>query len=330
MFRLLGVGFLLLLLHVPATCAANSEGQMRGVAISPDGKLVAVEFRSGSTSFIYKIAVDTGIAIRLTDTKAGVESSPAFSADGKRITFTYWPTGASHSEIILANVDGSAMQQWSFLGASAFYPVLSPDNKTIVFGQSGFYGSYSPIAQPHLHAWSFYASDLDGTNLRQLTDESFYAATAPSVSPDGKNLAVMTIGVDTPQQIAIYSLDHPGKPLLSLRPHVPKEADRKEPIVDYPNYMPDGKSILFMAASNGRLWKGFDYDVYRVEIGTGAVEQLTKRNGYATDLKVSADGKTAVFLKWRSDWRGTPVKSELDVLDMQSRKLAALKVIGLN
>ena len=132
---------------------------MRGVAISPDGKLIAVEFRRGSTSFIYKIAVDTGIAIRLTDTKAGVESSPAFSADGKRITFTYWPTGASHSEIILANVDGSAMQQWSFLGASAFYPVLSPDNKTIVFGQSGFYGSYSTIAhesQEWLPGRSFY------------------------------------------------------------------------------------------------------------------------------------------------------------------------------
>jgi len=144
-------------------------------------------------------------------------------------------------------------------------------------------------------------------------------------------MAVMTIGIDTPQQIAIYSLDRPGKPLFSLRPHVPREADRKEPIVDYPNYMPDGKSILFMAASNGRgLWKGFDYDVYRVDIGTGELEQLTKGNGYASDLKVSADGKTAVFLKWRSDWRGTPIKNELYLLDVQSRRLTALKVNGLN
>jgi Tol biopolymer transport system component len=171
---------------------------------------------------------------------------------------------------------------------------------------------------------------LDGTNVRQLTDESFYAATAPSVSPDGKNMAVMTEGVDTPQQIAIYSLDHPGKPSLSLRTHVPREADRKEPIVDYPNYMPDGKSILFMAASNGKLWKGFDYDVYRVDIRTGTLEQLTKGNGYSSDLKVSADGKTAVFLKWRLNWRGTTGKSEVYLLDVQSRKLTAIKVNGLN
>lgn len=329
MLRLLSVTFLLLLLHLPATWGANSQGQMRGLAISPDGKLIAVGFRKDGTSFIYKIAVGTGSATRLTTTKAGQESSPTFSPDGKQIAFIYWPGGGSHSEIILANVDGSAVKRWLPSGVSAFYPVLSPDNKTIVFARSGFYGSYSPIAQPHLHEWRLYASNLDGTNLRELTSETFYAATAPSVSPDGRNMALMTIGVDTPQQIAIYSLDRPGKPLLALRPHVPKEAD-KEPIVDYPNYMPDGKSILFMAASNGRLWRGFDYDVYRVDIGTGALEQLTKGNGYATDLKVSADGKTAVFLKWHSDWRGTPVKNELYLLDVQSRKLTAVKVTGMN
>lgn len=331
MYRLLTVGFLLLLLDLPATCAANSKGQMGGVAISPDGKLVAVVFQKDSTSFIYKIDVDTGIATRLTDAKAGAEADPAFSADGRRIAFIYRPAGTSHSEIVLANVDGSAVRTFSPPGVRAFYPVLLPDNKTIVFAQSGFYGSYSPIAQPHHHASRFYASNLDGTNLRELTSETLYAATAPSVSPDGKNMAVMTIGVDTPQQIAIYSLDRPGKPLFSLRPHVPREADRKEPIVDYPNYMPDGKGILFMAASNGRgLWKGFDYDVYQVNIGIDAVEQLTKGNGYASDLKVSADGKTAVFLKWQSDWHGTPVRSALYLLDVQSRKLTALKVTGLN
>ena len=332
MFRVLSVGVVLLLLRLPSACTANSQCRMRGVAISPDGKLIAVACGNHITSFIYKIAVDTGIAIRLTDVKVGRESNPAFSTDGRRIAFTYRGVNGAYSEMVLANVDGSGLQHWPASGSSnTFYPVFSPDNKTIVFGRSGFYGSYSPIAQPHLHAWNFYASDLDGSNVRQITDESFYGATAPSVSPDGKRMALMTIGVDTPQQIAIYSLDHLGKPLLSLRPHVPREADRKEPIVDYPNYMPDGKSILFMAASNGKgLWKGFDYDVYRVDIATEALEQLTQGNGYATDLKVSADGSTAVFLKWHSDWRGTPEKSEVYLLDVKNRKLTPLRVTGLN
>jgi Tol biopolymer transport system component len=144
-------------------------------------------------------------------------------------------------------------------------------------------------------------------------------------------MAVMTEGFDAGQQIAIYSLARLGPPTRSLKPHVPKEADHKNPIVDFPNYMPDGKSLLFMAASNGKLpWGRFDYDVYRVDIETGVLERLTKGNGYASDLKVSADGKTAAFLKWRSDWRGTPVRSELYLLDVQSHKLTSLRVSGLD
>jgi Tol biopolymer transport system component len=321
----------LLFLHPLIACAGKSAGQMGSINLSPDGKIVAVEFKKGSTAFIYEVSVDTGKATRLTTAKAGYESSPAFSADGKRIAFTYWPEGGSHAGIVLVNIDGSAIQQWSPTEVTAFSPALSADNKTIVFGRSGYYGSYSPIAQPHLHAWRFYASDLDGSNVRQLTNESFYNAGPASVSPDGKSMAVMTEGFDAGQQIAIYSLTRPGPPTRSLKPHVPREADHKNPIVDFPNYMPDGKSLLFMAASNGkRPWSGFDYDVYRVNIETGAVERLTKGNGYASDLKVSADGKTAAFLKWRSDWHRTPVKSELYLLDIQSHKLTPLRVGGLD
>jgi Tol biopolymer transport system component len=320
-----------LFLHPLIACAGKSSGQMGSISLSPDGKIVAVEFKKGSSAFIYMVPVDTGNATRLTTAKAGYESSPAFSADGKRIAFTYWPEGGDDAGIVFVNIDGSGMQQWSPTGAAAFSPALSADNKTIVFGRADYYGSYSPIAQPHLHAWRFYASDLDGSNERELTNESFYSVSPASVSPDGKSMAVMTLGFDAGQQIAIYSLARPGSPTRSLKPHVPKEADHKNPIVDFPNYMPDGKSLLFMAATNGKLpWSGFDYDVYRVNIETGVVERLTMGNGYASDLKVSADGKTAAFLKWRSDWRGTPVKSDLYLLDVQSHKLTPLKVGGLD
>jgi Tol biopolymer transport system component len=331
MFKHLKRSFLMLLFPCLLLGAdSNKTGQVRGVSISPDGKVVAVDFGKGSTSFVYMIALDTGKATRLTDAKTGAESGPAFSPDGKRIAYSYWTGKEAHSSIVIGNVDGSDIHPWSSEG-SDYWPVFSPDNKTIIFARSGYYGSYSPIAQPHPHAWNFYASGLEGSNILQLTNESFYMASPPSVSPDGKSMVVATEDLDTPRKIAIYSLEHPGKPLLTLRPHVPKEADRNDPIFNCPNYMPDGKSILFMAASNGKLlWSGFDYDIYKLDIGTGVVERLTKGNGYATDLKVSADGKTAVFLKWRSDWHATPNRSELYLLDLQSRKLTALKINGLD
>ena len=308
----------------------GSPSHIRSLAVSPDGKLLAVDFGHDGTSFIYRVSVDTGIAARLTDAKSGAESGPSFSPDGKRIAFSYSPGNGAHSSIVIANIDGSDQHVWSSSGENDYWPVFSPDNRTIVFARSGYYGNYSPIAQPYPHAWSFYASDLDGTNPRELTNESFYMASAPSVSPDGRTMVVVTEDLDTPQKIAVYSIDHLGKPLLTLRPHVANEADHKAPILDYPNYMPDGKSILFMAASNGKLFSGYDYDVYRVVIETGAIERLTKGNGFASDLRVSADGKTAAFLKWRSDWHGTPVRNELCLLDLQSHRLTSFKISGLN
>lgn len=330
MFKRLKRSFVLLLLPCLLFATdSNESGQIRSLGISPDGKVVAVDFGKDGSSFIYMIDVNTGKATRLTDAKTGAESSPAFSPDGKRIAYSYWPGTGEHPGIVIVNADGSDLHSWSSEG-SDYWPVFSPDNKTILFARSGYYGRYSPIAQPHPHAWNFYASDLNGTNVRQLTDGKFYMASPPSVSPDGQSFVTVTEGLDNPQQLAVYSLDHPGKLSLSLRPHVPAESKVGQEF-DFPNYMSDGKSILFMAASNGKLpWSSFDYDVYRVDVGTGAVDRLTKGNGFASDLKASADGKTAAFLKWRLDWHGTPNKSELYLLDLQSRKLIALKINGLD
>lgn len=322
------IGVFLLFLHPLMACAGKSSGQIRSLAISPDGTIIAVDFGRGNTSFIYRVNVDTGIATRLTDAKTGAESGPAFSPDGRRIAYAYLPGNGAHSGIVIGNVDGSDLRPWSPSESNDFSPVFSPDNKSIVFSRSGFYGSYSPIAQPHPHAWSFYASDLDGTNVRELTSESFYMASPASVSSDGKNMVIVKEGFNTSREIAIYSLDRPGKPIQLLQPHVAKEADHKNPILNFPNYMPDKKSILFMAASNGK--HGYDYDVYRVDLQTGSLDRLTNGNSYATDLKVSADGKTAVFLKWRFDWHGTPVKSEPYLLDLQTHKVTPLRITGLD
>jgi Tol biopolymer transport system component len=322
-FKLL-TGCLVSLLILPhITLSGASAGRMESVSVSPDGKFIAVDFIKGDTSFIYRIAVDTGNATRLTDAKTGHESRLAFSPDGRLIAYSYSPGNGEGSRIVIGSIDGSNLHTWSPSKVRDFSPVFSPDNKTIVFARSGYYGSYSPIAQPHHHAWDFYAADLDGANVRQLTHESFYKASTLSLSPDGRNMVVVTEGVDTPEQIAIYSLDHPEKPAQLLRPHVPGH----EGIYNFPNYMPDGKSILFMAASEGK--NGYDYDVYRLDLGTGAIERLTKGNSYATDLRVFADGKTAVFLKWRSDSHATPVSSELYLLDIQSHNVSPLKVSGL-
>jgi len=325
--RAFGAGLLLLLLAL-ALNAAKPSGEISSVAISPDAKLIAVEFAKGDASFIYTISVETGVAARLTDAKDGVESSPTFSPDGKHIAYTYWRADHKRSGIIIVNVDGSGARRWSPSSSNDLSPAFSTDNQTIIFSRSEFYGSYSPIARSHPHEWDFYAAKLDGTAVRRITSQSFYMVSPATASPDGKSIAAVTEGLETGSQIAIYSIDRPGKPVLTFQPHVPKEADHKNPILAYPNYMPDGTSILFMAASDGK--HGYDYDVYRLALSTESVEKLTHEIGYATDLKVSSGGKTAVFLKWRKNWLGELTTNEIQLLDLQSRTVTPLKVSGLD
>jgi Tol biopolymer transport system component len=95
--------------------------------------------------------------------------------------------------------------------------------------------------------------------------------------------------------------------------------------------MPDGESILFMAASDRKGWRGeLDYDIYRLNLATSALERLTTGNGFASDLKVFADGKTAAFLKWYKNRIGNPASNELYLLDLESHKVTLFKVNGLN
>lgn len=326
MFRIMRPWLLPLFLFPAVACRGDSSGKMREISVSPDGKFIAVVYEKERSYFVYRIATDTGNATRLTDAKSGSESSPSFSPDGKRIAYSFSPGNGAHSRIVIGNADGSDLRPWPSAETDDFRPLFSPDNSSIVFARSGYYGSYSPIAQPHAHEWNFFASDLDGAHPRQLTNESFYMVSPASVSPDGKTFLFIS-SEQNGDVLEIRSLEQPAKPKQTLRPSVPG-GSRLGPTLAWANYMPDGKDILLMAASDGK--EGYDYDVYRMDLSTSKFERLTNGNGYATDLRVFANGKTAVFLKWRLDWHRTPVGNELYLLDLQTHKLTPLKVTGLN
>lgn len=315
---LVKVGLPLLLIVLPAASGASPRGEIHGVAVSPDGKTTAVAYMKGKTGFIYMISMETGIASRLTDAKTGTESSPAFSADGKLLAYSYVSDQTSQ-RIIVMKVDGSNAHSLAASGSANLYPAFAPDGNTVYFARSQPY--------PADHLWDIFSVGVDGGDVRQLTHEGFVQISQPSISSDGRKLLVATLGLYTPQRMEIYLLDHPEKPGQVLSPTIPREAT-PAPIFAYPNFTPDGRSIIFLAATNRLV--NYDYDVYRLALASGAIQRLTKGIGYASDLRIFADGKTAVLLKWRSDWQGTANKSEFYLLDLQTHKLTRFNVKGLN
>jgi len=319
MSKVLRVGFVLLSLVAPPTWGGDSPSQMLGLSVSPDGKFIATTYVKGSLWRIYKIDMKTGNAVRLTNATAGEESSPTFSPDGKLIAYSY-TTYPDHQRIVVMNVDGSNPRTLPGSGTANLDPTFAPNGEKIYFREAE--------ARPHEHRWDLFSVGIDGSNLTQLTHQGFYTIYSPSLSSDGKSMAVVVEEWKAPQrEVAIYSIDYPEKPQRILRPHLPgKRALNK--VFESPNYMPDGKSILFMAATGGK--RGDDYDVYLLGVETGAIERLTEGNGYAGGLTLLPGGKTAAFLKWREDKHRAIVGTDVYLLDLQSHKLTPFKVTGLD
>ena len=305
----------------------SQEGEIRDFAFSPDGQFVVISRSNGSSTFLYRVALDTGKATRLTQAERGFEGSPSFSPDGKRIAFAYRPNRNSRSRIYIAGPDGSGSHPLfsSDSDADDFSPVFTTNSYRVYFARSAFFGNYSPIARPSQHEWDIYSVDVEGHNLRQITNEHFYQISAPSLSMDGKKMLFSTDTEDG-SRLAIYSLDNPSKPQTLLQPHVPNEPRR--PIFGSALFASDSQSILFLAASEARHGAAFDYDVYRMNLKGGTVTKLTSGNGYASGLCVSPDGRKAIFMKWTFDERRTPIASQLHLLDLETRETFPLPISG--
>jgi len=318
MFKVLRVGFLLLFVVALPTRSEDSPGQMLGLSVSPDGKFFATTYVKGKSWRIYKIEMATGNATRLTNAATGEESSPAFSPNGTLIVYSY-TTYPDYQRIVVMSVDGSNSRTLPGSGTANLDPIFSPDGQTIYFRQAE--------PRPHEHRWDLFSMGIDGSNLTQLTHEGFYEIYDPSPSPDGGSVAVAIEDWHSPRrQIAIYSLDKSQQPPKILRPHLPG----KRPLNEYfesPNYMPDGKSLLFMAATGGK--RGDDYDAYSLNLETGAIERLTEGMGYAGCLTLFRDQKTAAFLKWREDKHQAIIDTDIYLLDLPTHRLTLFKVNGL-
>jgi Tol biopolymer transport system component len=99
------------------------------------------------------------------------------------------------------------------------------------------------------------------------------------------------------------------------------------PVYAGPNLSLDGRDVYFLAATTLGD-KAFDYDVYRLELANNSIEKLTAANGYATDLCVSADGTSAVFLRWTSRWGSLPSINKMYLLNLATKSLSPVNVTG--
>jgi len=122
----------------------------------------------------------------------------------------------------------------------------------------------------------------------------------------------------------VVFLDSLGKAVEPLHLSIPNGPN--SPIFNSPDMAPDGRSVIFLAATQGT--KAFDYDVFRFDLATNTLSKLTVNNGYATDLAISPDGKSAVVLRWTSRWGSNPNLSKVYLLNLNTKAVTPLPITG--
>jgi hypothetical protein len=300
------------------------NGEIGNFAFGPDGGSIVLVRSHGDSSRMEKVVLNSGTSTPIGKALPCMASSPTYSPDGTRIAFACESKPTGLSRILIMDADGGDLHPLFSSNSDNydFAPHFAPDGMEIYFGRLPSFVKDTGSGAAPSRRWDVYSASLDGKDERPLTDRHFEDF-GVSFSGDGRKF-VLSGDTVSGTRLNLYSLDDPSKGGTTIQPLIPNGP--RTPEISNVALASDGRSIYFMAASDGK--KAFDYDIYRADLASNVVEKFTTANGYATDLSVSSDGKTAVFLRWTSRWGSLPNLSKLYTLDLATKRVTALNVTG--
>jgi tricorn protease len=241
-------------------------------ALSPDGTTLAFAWRGD----IWSVAVKGGAARRLTQHPA-VESSPAFSPDGKQIAFVSDREGTR--QVYVMPADGGEPRQLTWHSEGYKLDGWFPDGKGLLVN----------ITRDHFWKRGERLARLDATARKAeqvlLDDYAFDG----SVSPDGKRVLFVREGevwwrqgYEGSRAGQIWMLNRDDGSCRQL------QSERTE--CRWPQWKPDGDGYYYVSGRSG-VWNLWEHDD-----ATGKEKQLTF---FKTDAvvfpTVARGGKMIVF-----------------------------------
>jgi dipeptidyl aminopeptidase/acylaminoacyl peptidase len=219
----------------------------------------------------------------------------AWSPDGKEIVFTTNLTGRLN--LWKVNAEGGWPLQLSQSDERQYGGIWSPDGKWIVFASDKGGGEI----------YDLFAIPSDGGEIVNLTNTPDISENSAVWSPDGSRMAI-SYKPKTASAIDVAILDWKTHDVHNLT-----QEKTKDHVWGGTFWSPDGKYIYATRADAGFN----DSDVYRVDVATGASENLTLHQGQnrSSVSSASPDGRTLLITSDKPG--GYPNVAFLDVATKQ-------------
>ena len=244
------------------------------LALSPTGKRAAVESRGE----IFTVPAEKGDARNLTNSSGSAERDPAWSPDGKSIS--YFSDASGEYKLVIASQDGSSRREITLPEPSHYYtPEWSADAKRILFHDT------------HLRLWVL---DVATGRSTQVDTDPFMMpdrSLAPRFSPDGRWIAYSRRLPSMFRAIFVYDVERGTKHQLT-----DGLADATSPAWDA-----SGKYLWFLASTNFGLNSGWlDMTSYD-KPATSALYLAVLKKGEPSPLLPESDEESAAAATARSD-----------------------------
>ena len=195
--------------------------------------------------------------------------------------------------LIVANADASGEQVLVPADEDNLQPVFVPHSEQILFLRSRAFEHHSPLVDNRRHKFDLFVVD-------RATKQVQHSPTSQTTKSATYRSRRMVSNVCSRFQLTrgrTFSDRKDSKARRGRKQPAPSRSTRTERSTGLQRNMAAGwPQPSFQSATQPANEQNFDYNIYRLTIATGNVEQLTRLKGMLGGFSVSADGKRAVLL----------------------------------
>jgi Tol biopolymer transport system component/DNA-binding winged helix-turn-helix (wHTH) protein len=244
-------------------------------AISPDGKRVTyITLAAGKNNELWVSDIDGGNKVKLaTGENLGTGT---WAPDNFHLSF-FAPVAGTESKNYIVGADGSGLREFPPAGGTPFYPVWSPDQKSL----------YVSVVNGPGQTFSIWKWTVDSSSLEKVVDNCVLVQDA---DPGGRYLLG---AIWSGEKAGILEVSIPERRCISLLPGI---------VTASVTFARDGKSFLYAVASRGEVtifrqpWRdGKLIGAPQVALKVPFAFPLTYNGSYA--YAISRDLSTIVYVR---------------------------------